>query len=459
MNRVLIVDDDIAVTNYLMVFLMQAERYESIIVNDSRETEGVLKQGGFDAILLDMDMPNISGIDILQAVHDKGINIPVIVLTGVSDVDLAVRAMKLGAFDYLTKPVDEDKLLKVLEDAIKHRSIKQSISMLPAKPRQEDLIHSDAFAYFPTQDPATIRLYHEAEQMANGDFCIFIWGERGTYKEMLARAIHCISGRKNGPFVSVDAAARGLEKFPAEFFGQARDWSGERADAPGLIERAEGGTLFLDEIDLLPIPMQVRLKRFIQSGEFYRESSTKIQKGNVRVIAASHHDLAREYYKDAFSRDLLYHLMTNSLRVPALHERRGDIPLLAGYFLKEEAKQSGKNIADISPDLIEFLRNYDFRDNVRELRSIIASAVINETGGMLTSGALPDYLRKMIMPEQGAQAEKFCPRRLIEIEREYILKMLAYFRNDKPRAAEALGMSIEEMEAVMNEKEKPAADE
>ena len=449
MSKVLIVDDDAAVTNYLMVFLMQTERYDSVVVNDSRAAMASLTQAQFDAILLDMDMPHISGIDILQAVHDQRLGIPVIVLTGVGDVELAVRAMKLGAFDYLTKPVDEDTLLKVLDDAIKHKTLKHSISQLPAELRKEDLAHSEAFAHFPTQDPSVIRLYHEAEQMAAGDFCIFIWGERGTYKEMLAHAMHGVSPRRNGPFVSVDAAARGLERFPAEFFGQARDWSGAREETPGLVEQAAGGTLFLDEIDLLSIPVQVRLKRIIQTGEFYRENSTEILRADVRFIVASHHDLTQEYYKDAFSRDLLYHLMLNSLRIPALHERINDIPLLADYFLKAEAGRVGKKIGVVAPELIELLKQYDFSDNVRELHSILAAAVMNENRDILTLDSLPRHVRETITQARDEKARGFRPRKLVEIEREHVSRMLAYFRNDRPKAAEALGMSVEEMDAIL----------
>ena len=454
MNKVLIVDDDIAVTNHLKVFLMQTERYDSAVVTDSREVMGLLKKESFDAILLDMDMPHIGGIDILQALHDRGLGIPVIVLTGVGDVELAVRAMKLGAFDYLTKPVDEDTLLKGLDDAIKQKTIQRSISRLPSDLKKEDLAHGEAFTHFPTQDPALIRLYHEAEQMAEGEFCIFIWGERGTYKEMLARAIHNASPRRNGPFVSVDVAAREPGRFPADFFGQGGDWSGARAEAPGLVEQAAGGTLFLDEIDLLSIPSQVRLQRLIQTGEFYRESSTQILKADVRFIAASHHDLAQEYYKSSFSRDLLYHLMQNSLRIPALHERPGDIALLADTFLKMEAGCAGKTLTGLSPELMELLKQYDFPDNVRELRNIIAMAVINASGSVLAPDALPKHTLETITRARDEKAKGFRPRKLVEIEREHVSRMLAHFNDDKARAAESLGMSVEEMDAILGGKAK-----
>jgi DNA-binding NtrC family response regulator len=450
MNKVLIVDDDIGVTNHLEVFLMQTERYDSTVVNDSRKALDLLVQGSFDAVLLDMDMPYVSGLDILQAVHDRKLGIAVITLTGVGDVDLAVRAMKLGAYDYLTKPVDEDTLLKVLDDAVEHTTIKQSISRLPADLSKAGLAHGEAFAHLPTQDPALIRVFHEAERMAAGNDCIFIWGERGTYKEMLARAIHSASPRRNGPFVSVDVAAREPARFPAEFFGQGRDWSGARGEAPGLVEKAAGGTLFLDEIDLLSISVQVRLRRLIQAGEFYRENSTTVLKADVRFIVASHHDLTQEYYKKMFSRDLLYHLMLNSLRIPALQERTGDIPLLAEYFLKAEAVALGKKITGFSPEFLGLLEQYDFPDNVRELKNIVERAASEEPGDVLTADSLPPHMREMLTRSLDEKAEGFRPRKLVEIECEHVAKMLAYFDGDRARAAEALGMSEEEMETVLN---------
>lgn len=449
MSNILIVDDDVAVTNHLRVFLMQTERFDSAVVNDSRKALETLAAGGFDALLLDMDMPNVSGLDILQAVHDRGLGVAVIILTGVADVEMAVRAMKLGAFDYLTKPVDEDTLLKVLDDAIKHTAIKQSILRLPATLSKEGLAHGEAFEPFPTQDTGLIRVFHEAEQIADGDSCVFVWGERGTYKEMLARAIHHASPRKAGPFVSVDAAAREPDKFAAELFGQAKEWSGARGEAPGLVEQAAGGTLFIDEVDLLSIPVQVRLRRLIQAGEFYRESSTTVLKADVRVIAASHHDLTQEYYKKMFSRDLLYHLMLNSLRIPSLQERPGDIPLLADHFLAREAAAAGKKIAAVAQEVLELLRRYDYPDNVRELRNIIAQAVADETGPVLTLDAIAPHTRDMLSRPRGERAPGFHPRRLDEVKRCHACLTLDHFKGDRAKAAEALGVGPDELDALV----------
>jgi DNA-binding NtrC family response regulator len=448
MNKVLIVDDDVAVTNYLMVFLMQTEDYEPTVINDSREIPQLLEREHFDALLLDMDMPNISGMDILKLVKEKGFRTPVVVLTGVNDVELAVRAMKLGAFDYLTKPVDDEYLLEVLKSAISHHEVHHYLDHLPEGLKREDLEFADAFAHFTTQDPEMIRILHRAEKMAAGDLSIFIWGERGTGKEKLARAIHDASPRSKGPFVAVDISAIAPDQLPAALFGQGRDWSGIREERLGFIEQAAGGTLFLDEIDRLSLPLQVRLKRFLQTDEFYRETSTAIIKQDVRVVAASRHDLTSDDYRHTFSRDLLYHLMINSIQYPPLRERPGDIPLLAVYFLEQEAARVGKEIQGFSPESLDILKAYRYPDNMQELNGIIASAVVSTSGDTIGAEALPEYVRTAA---GAAPPEEFQPRRLEEIEREHVSKVFNFFENDPEKAAKALGISISEIHAILGD--------
>ena len=455
MYRVLIVDDDVAVTNYLMVFLMQTETYESAVINDSRDVPGVLERESFDAILLDMDMPNISGLDILKLVHDRQLNIPTIVLTGVADVELAVNAMKLGAFDYLTKPVDDEHLLEVLANAIEHKSLHHSIKQLPSELSRKDLTYEAAFEHVPTQNPQMIRLFHLAEKMASSDLSIFIWGKRGTGKQSLARAIHNASPRRNEPFVFVDAAAIAPTLFPANFFGQAKDWSGAREARCGFLEEAAGGTLFLDEIDCLKMPMQMRLIRVIQTGEFYREGSTRIQKIDVRFIVASNHDLTSEEYKDSFSRDLLYHLMINSIRIPPLRERIDDIPLLAELFLEQENKKLEKKVTGFAPEFIELLKNYSFPDNLQELRNIIASALVNEESSIITVDSLSPYLRDMLTGKAAWTVGEFRPRALKEIEQEHVRKMLEYYGFNREKAAKELGIAAQELERILAGENSP----
>jgi DNA-binding NtrC family response regulator len=413
MKNILIVDDDPAVTNYLMVFLMQTGLFETTVVNDSRKVGGLLDQHAFDIVLLDMDMPEVNGMDILNDMRAKGLDIPVVVLTGVSDVDLAVRAMKLGAFDYLIKPADEEKLLEVLHNAMEHRVLHRDIDTLPEKLTRKDLEHEDAFAHFSTRNQSMIRLFHQAERIAASDLSIFIWGESGTGKEALARAIHRASQRRDKPFVAAEADSQDPDTFPAFFFGQDKTWGGTREEKPGILEEANEGTLFLNHIDALSGSMQVRLKRFLQTGEFYRENSTQIRKADVRMIVASTKDLTSPEYKDSFSRDVLYHLMINSIYVPPLRDRMDDLPVLAEKLLEEESEKAGRTFKGVSDDFFEYLGDYSFPSNVMELRTMIAGAVANE-----------------------------------EADREYVIQTLEYFSGRRDLAARELGITVEEIDRI-----------
>jgi two-component system response regulator PilR (NtrC family) len=403
MRKLLIVDDDIAVTNYLMVFLMQTELYEPTVVNDSREVSGVFERESFDAILLDMDMPHVTGLDILKMLQERRIGTPVVVLTGVNDADLAVKSLKLGAFDYLIKPVEDERLLDVLDTAIRQRALTSTISEIPSEPRHEDLANREAFAPLPTQDPVMINLFHQAEKAAAGDLSMFIMGESGTGKRFLAAAVHALSPRRDRPFVVVDVGAHEPRDFARALFGQARDWKGEREEQPGFLDEADGGTLFINDIEKVLLPVQIRLDRVIQFKDFYRESSSRTRRIDVRILAASCHDLTDEAYRDSFSEDLLRHLLVHSVRLPALRDRAGDIPLLAYHFLAQEAAKAGKSIRGFDSKLLEGLRGYEFPGNLRELRDIVAVCVNYAEGDTIDLGCLPPYMRDVILP--GADAE------------------------------------------------------
>jgi DNA-binding NtrC family response regulator len=448
LHKILIVDDDVAVTNYLMVFFMQTEKFEPTIMNDSSDVPMLLERENFDALILDMDMPQLSGSDILRFVKENSIKTPVIVLTGVADVELAVDSMKLGAFDYLTKPVEDEHLLDVLTKAIEHSEMHTTIDQLPTDLSCDNLEHKQAFEHVPTRDPVMIRILHQAEKIAVGDLSIFLWGEIGTGKRTLAEAIHRISPRFKNPFIPVNAAAEDPDKFPALFFGQAKDWSGARADRPGLIEEVEGGTLFLDEIDSLTIPMQHRLWRVIQQGESYREGSTRIQKVNVRFIVSSNHDLTKDEYRKSFSRDLLYHLMINSIRIPPLREWRDDIPLIAIVFLKEENEKAGRNIKGISDDFMALLMKHNFPGNLRELRHIIATMVVNEESSSIRVESMPLYINDLLRGKTQPIEIDFKPRKLSDVRREHVQKTLRFFSDDKIKAAESLGIDVTELDAL-----------
>jgi DNA-binding NtrC family response regulator len=445
MKRVLIVDDDVAVTNYFMVFLMQTERFEPTVVNDSREVESLLEQEIFDVIMLDLDMPNVSGMDILNMMQNRNILIPVIILTGANDVDLAVRSMKRGAFDYLTKPVEEDHLIEVLDSAAEHGALSRKIDNLADTLSGDELTNKEAFNHFPSRNPDMIRLFLHAEKVAKGDLSVFIWGEQGTGKERLARAIHRSSLREKGPFISIDCASHKQEDFSSELFGRVRDWGGKHGEKQGFIEAASGGTLFIQNIDCASLPVQVRLKRVIQNSEFYRDNSTEIVKSNVRIIASSTQDLTSSSYHEIFSRDLLYHLMVNSIKIPPLRARTEDIPLLSEYFLKQELAKQNKDSDALcfSSEFMNLLVQYSYPDNIQELQNIIACAVVGTGNGEIVPGSLSPYIRERITP--GGVAGCFTPVKLSDLIADHVEKTIKYCRGNTKQAAELLGISVEEV--------------
>lgn len=456
MRRILIVDDDIAVTNYFRVSLAQTEEFESAVVNDARHVADLLARERFDVILLDMDMPEVSGADILKLMRENDIRTPVVVLTGVGDVDLAVKAMKLGAFDYLTKPVDDEYLLGILRQAVEFSAVHQSLNELPPQPKREDLAHRAAFEGFITQHPKMIRLLHEAEKMAAGDMTVLIIGERGTVREPLARAMHQVSRRRAGPLVAADVSAESPEVLPSVLFGQARSWGGAAEEREGLLEEAAGGTLFVDHIEHLGIPAQLRLKRVIQTGEYYRDNTTHVLTANVRLIVASTQDLASPEYKGSFSKDLLYHLMVNVLRIPPLRARREDIPLLAEHVMRREAGRAGKAACRLAPDVVGFLGRYPFPGNDRELEAMIASTVLRCESEQIALSDLPPYALEAGEGAGPTAAGVFEPRKLAEVEKDYVVHMLKYCGGDKKRAAAELGISVRQMDGIVANGQGPA---
>ena len=447
MKKLLIVDDDVAVTNHLMVFLMQTGLYEPTIINDSRTVPDVLAKESFDGMLLDMDMPHLSGMDIIKHASEKEIGLPIVVLTGVSDVDLAVKSLKLGVFDYLTKPVDDDHLLEVIDKAITHGTTKHSLKTLSSKLTRDDLDNLEAFAHLRAQSPLMIRLFHQAERMAAGDLCVFIFGPRGTGKMALAKAIHEASPRCGGPFVAIDVLAHHREQLPAELFG-ANPEGGERPGRPGFLEEADGGTLFIDNIERLPIEAQIRLNRVIQYKEFYRESSPRIHKINVRIIAASLHDLTEEEYQKSFSRDLLYRLMVNSLHLPPLRQRKKDIEIFANDILQQEAKRIGRKVSGFTQELMDVLLDYDFPGNVEELTDIVATSVINAEDDLVGMDALAPHLRDALTSDWRGLTS-FHPCKLKDVVRDHVDKTVRYLNGNLSKAAETLGIEEAEIERIL----------
>jgi len=440
MKKILAIDDDQAVLNYLNIMLLQTGAYQvSTLVNSSKAFQE-LKNNDYDLLLLDMDMPDISGLEILKHIKEKNIDIETIVLTGVEDVELAVSAMKLGAFDYLTKPVDNDQLLKIIASVLENRKNRRETTA-EAPFSIEHLKFKDAFKDIITQNEDMIKMFQMVEKIAQSDNSILIWGESGSGKELIAKAIHRISKRRDESFVAVNAGTFANELFSSEFFGHNKGaFTGAIASKKGFLEEADRGTLFLDEIGELALPIQVKLLRVLQEGEFFRLGSTKNQKVDVRIIAATNKDLLAEMKKGNFRKDLFYRLNMSSVYLFPLRERKGDIPLLCQHFLKKFNEQNQKNIQKISEPALRLINQYDYPGNVRELMNVINSAVIIETGSELNKKSLPHYFLENSNLKEDLDMD-FPLKTLSEIEKEQIKKVFLHTKGNKSKAAKILGIS------------------
>ncbi len=442
MSRVLVIDDDTAVLNYFMVLLAQSQQYEAEILADSSKSFEIIDSGGFDVILLDMDMPVVHGRDVLKYVKQNHPEIEVIAITGVEDVQLAVESMKAGAYDYLCKPVDENRLLLTLERALERSRLRVEISRLRDRASLEGLRHKEAFGSIVTQNRSFLRVLQRIEQIAESDNYVLIWGESGTGKELVARAIHQISRRRERPFIAVNAGAFASELFSSEFFGHERGaFTGAVQTKSGFFEKADGGTLFLDEIGELELPVQSKLLRVLQEGEYFRVGSTEKRGSDVRIVASTNKDLADEIEKGRFRRDLYHRLNICSAYLPPLREREGDVELLADYFLEDIARASTKPISLIEEDVLELLNIYDYPGNVRELKNIIAEAVVVETERTLTRRSLPRYLLDAVSKSRVAHVPVGERKTLAEIEAEHIRRILELAGGNRTAAAQILGVS------------------
>jgi DNA-binding NtrC family response regulator len=439
MDNILVIDDDQAVLNYLNIFLHQAGTFNVTTLSDSTKAHETLKNGTYDLLLLDMDMPDVTGLDILKRIHEEGIDVQTIVLTGVEDISLAVAAMKLGALEYLTKPVDNDRLLNLMHTALEQRRLSRNVeSEMTAA---ANLRFKEAFKEIVTQDVKMNDIFSLVEKMSLTDNSVLIWGESGTGKELIARSIHRISKRNGQNFVAVNAGTFASELFASEFFGYNQGaFTGATANKRGFLEEADRGTLFLDEIGELALPIQVKLLRVLQEGEFFRLGSTKNLKVDVRIIAATNKNLHEETKKGNFRKDLFYRLNINSVYLPPLRERKGDVSLLSHHFLHKFCQMNNKKIEKISEGVIKCLNKYDYPGNIRELMNIINSAVIIESTNELKKKSLPSYF----LENAGFSDNELTDtplKTLEEVENNHIRAVLNYTGGNKTRAAQILGIS------------------
>lgn len=390
---ILIVDDDTVAVELIQVAL-RSNGFENVeICTDSREATGLVDARPIAVVLLDLFMPNVSGFEILEYIVQNHPNVPVIVLTADDSVDAAVRCMRIGAFDFMIKPVDRNRLAAAIKHALRVRELENRISLF--SPEQAEIAgprRPEVFQSIITQSPKMEAIFQYIEAIAPSPNSVLITGESGTGKELLARAIHD-AGTRNGPFVPVNVAGLDDVMFSDTLFGHVRGaFTGADRVRSGLVEKARDGTLFLDEIGDLELTSQVKLLRLLQEGEFYPLGSDEPSRVSLRVVAATNADLQEKQTTGAFRRDLYYRLISHLIRVPALRERPEDIPLLVEHYSRETAAAMQRDTPNIDSEVISLLQRYRFPGNVRELQAIVADAVSRTGNGTLPIAVVREYL-------------------------------------------------------------------
>jgi len=380
---ILLVDDDRLSLKMLTLILEAAGINNLLPCIDSREASTILHERELELAILDLGMPHINGQQLLGQVMQERPELPVLVVTGMQEIDTAVACMKAGAFDYLTKPVEANRFLPVVKRAIELCELRQENQSLKKRLTDSKLKHPEAFAHIITGSKAMLALFHYLEAIAQSSQCVLITGETGVGKEMVAQAVHQISGR-SGEFVCVNVAGLDDHMFADTLFGHKRGaYTGAEQARPGLIERAAGGTLFLDEIGDLAPTSQVKLLRLLQEGEYYPLGSDQPRRTQLRIVVATNRDLHAMQQDGSFRRDLYYRLCTHHVHLPPLRERLNDLPLLVEHFVAKVTTQLHRQPLTLPLELPVLLRRHDFPGNVRELQAMVVDAVSRSEGSEL----------------------------------------------------------------------------
>jgi two-component system, NtrC family, response regulator AtoC len=441
-NRILVVDDDRDYLDLIRKGLLAAGFQHVRVEDDPRQAALRFENGeDFDVAVIDMTMPELNGIELLQIIKNTSPNTECIMVTAVNEARTAVDCLKAGAYDYLVKPVAPGDLVLSIRRGLERKRL-LDILEIQKETALPDLIHADPFKPIITQCPKMARVLKEAELHAASDVPVLITGESGTGKELLARAIHDASPRSSHPFMPVNMASIAGNLFDDEFFGHVRGaFTGAEKDRPGYLEQCDQGTLFLDEIGTLPLELQGKLLRFLQDGEFMKLGSSTPRRADIRLIAATNEDLNALMTRKLFRKDLYYRLRGSWLELPPLRERKEDIPLLLNCFLEEFCAAGRK--CPIQEEALQMLIDYDYPGNIRELRSVVHSAVNLAQGKAISSRSLPPQLRVRKRAPKVApapDADQVLP--LVEMEKAYVLKVYRMTGSNKCQTARLLGVGL-----------------
>lgn len=446
-SRILVVDDEESIREFLEIMLKK-EGYEITLAEDGQKAKDLLTKKTFDMIISDLQMPHVTGIELLKHVKESYPDTVFMLITAFGTTETAVEAMKMGAYDYLTKPFKIDEVRLNIQNALRSRNLEVENRSL-----KKELVKEYSFQNMVGNSQAMHAIYDMVKRVSQTPTNVLITGESGTGKEVVAKAIHYNGPLKDRPFVTVNCGAIPENLMESEMFGHKKgSFTGAVADKAGLFEVADGGTLFLDEVGELPLTIQVKLLRAIQERVIRRVGATEDNKVDVRIIAATNRNLEEMVQKGGFRQDLFYRLNVINIKTPGLRERRDDIPLLANHFLKKYNERLNKNIGAISADAMEILKKYDYPGNVRELENMIERTVALEGGATILPESLPPMVntssgRKMAssneieIGDDGVDLDKV----MGQIEKELLIKAIHSAGGVKKRAAKLLHISFRSM--------------
>jgi two-component system response regulator PilR (NtrC family) len=454
MSRLLVVDDEQSMRDFLSIMLKK-EGHEVVTAENGSSALKVIHAEIFDLLITDVKMPGVDGIEVLKTVKEVSPETVVIMITAFATTETAVEAMKLGAYDYITKPFKVDEIKLVIQKALEKRHLRKENILL-----RREIESRAGFANFIGTSAPMQRVFSLIRQVADTRSTVLITGESGTGKELVAKAIHFNSSRNGGPFVTVNCGALPETLLESELFGYMKGaFTGATSNKQGLFEAANGGTIFLDEISATTPALQIKLLRVLQEREFMRVGGTVDIKMDARVIAASNRELLTEVSKGTFREDLYYRLNVIPIHLPALRDRREDIPLLVELFLKKFS--GGKDPKKITPEAMNLLMNHRWPGNVRELENTIECLVILAAGDRIGHEHIPENIKSVRsgpelmvadIPDEGLEMEKL----LENIEKNLLLKALEKTGGVKTEAAKLLGLSFRSFRHRLQKYESPS---
>ena len=432
MINILIVDDEEKL-RALLKRIISLEGYKVSDVSNIGSARQVLESQNIDIVLCDVKLPDGNGVDFTSEVKTKYPQIEIILLTAYGNIPDGVQAIKNGAFDYIVKGNDNDKIIPLLSRASEKAALQTRVDRL-----EKQLGTQFSFDIIIGSSPALQNAIQLARKVAPTEAAVLLTGETGTGKEVFAQAIHYNSTRAQQPFVALNCSAFSKDLLESELFGhKAGAFTGANKDKKGLIEEAKGGTLFLDEVGEMPIDLQPKILRLLENGTYIRVGDTKEQKANLRIISATNRSMEKEIESGHFRSDLYYRIAVFSIDLPSLRERRKDIPLLANHFLTVYADKTNKKIKSISAEAIDALKENEWKGNVRELKNVMERAVIMEDSSSLQLSSLPFDIQQRHSGEQNLPAFY-----LSSVERCHILKMLQYTNGNKTEAARLMNIGV-----------------